>query len=356
MSADDEVIISAGSGIGRILLNRPKALNVINHAMVTAIADALAVWETDPGIQVAWIEGVGEKAFCAGGDVVAASRAVREQSDLCCDFFRAEYRLNRAIHLFPKPYIAFLDGIAMGGGVGLSVHGKHRIATEKTLFAMPETGIGLFPDVGGSYFLSRCPGRVGVYLGLTGARLKAADLIAIGLADICVAGTSRAGILAALENALADGGDVDGAVDRVLESFAVEAGPAAIDGQRAEIDALFAGDDLEAIAGRLEGAGSAFAAAALGHLAGKSPTLLKVTLEQLRRGAALDFDGCMTMEYRMVRHALRPGGDFHEGVRALLIDKDKLPKWNPARLKDVTEAAVAAFFEVPPEGDLSFAA
>lgn len=356
MSADDEVVIAVENGIGRILLNRPKSLNAINDGMVNTVAAALSDWKDDDAVRAVWIEGAGEKAFCAGGDVVAVSRAGKEQSDLSRTFFQDEYRLNRAIHLFPKPYIAFLDGIVMGGGVGLSVHGRPRIVTERTLFAMPETGIGLFPDVGGSYFLSRCPGEVGIYLGLTGARLKAADLIAVGLADAYVDSGARDGLLAALEDALAAGGDAHAAVDGAVKRFSADPGPAGIEAQRAAIDAFFAGGDADAIVARLEADGGDFAQLCLKLLGGKSPALIKASLEQLRRGAGMDFDGCMVMEYRMVRHALRPDGDFHEGVRALLIDKDKNPQWNPPTLAEVDDAAVAAFFDAPPEGDLTFGA
>lgn len=354
MSDEAQVFVSVEKGVGRILLNRPNVMNAINLDMVNTVAAALADWAQNPAVKAVWIEGAGGKAFCAGGDVVAVSKAGQEQTDLCRSFFQEEYRLNRAIHMFEKPYIAFLDGITMGGGVGLSVHGHHRVVTENTLFAMPETGIGLFPDVGGSYFLSRCPGEVGLYLGLTGARLKAADLLSIGLADHMVHAADRDAILTSLQNALASSDDLHGTVDIVLSGFAHHIPDGPILALQDEIDAAFAGNDLDAMIARLEQSESDFAATALKHLAGKSPMLLKATVEQLRRGAGLDFDPCMVMEYRMVRHALQPGSDFHEGVRALLIDKDKNPKWTPATAADVSADAVAKFFEAPPEGDLTF--
>lgn len=352
MTDGDTVILTRRGPIGHILLNRPKALNAITFEMVAGVADALAEWAEDDSVRAVIIEGAGDRAFCAGGDVIAVSHAGQEQSSLCRDFFQAEYRLNRAIHLFDKPYIAFLDGITMGGGVGLSVHGNHRIVTEKTLFAMPETGIGLFPDVGGSHFLSRCPGEIGTYLGLTGARLGPADMLAIGLADSHMPSASRDAYFAALENADWGGGSADEIVSAITQDFATPAGDAAITGIRDELDRLFAGDDLEEIAARLAADPGDVAAKAAALLDGKSPTMLKVSLKQLRLGAMQDFDANMVMEYRIVRRALQPGADFHEGVRALLIDKDKAPKWNPARLSDVEDAAIHSYFEAPPEGDL----
>ena len=354
MEDQGTVDVSVSNGIGRLLLNRPKALNAITQHMVVLVAEALKAWEADPAVHAVLIEGEGERAFCAGGDVVAVSKAGQSQSDLSKTFFQEEYRLNRAIELFEKPYIAFLDGIVMGGGVGLSVHGDHRIVTERTLFAMPETGIGLFPDVGGSHFLSRCPGETGVYLGLTGARLKAADLVALGLADAYMDSASRDAFVADLEAVDWASGEAHALVAAVTAKHAAEAGEPPLAPHRDQIDALFAGNDFMAIKARLEADGSDFAEQALKWLAGKSPTLLHVTLEQLRRGKVQDFDANMTMEYRMVRRSLQPGSDFHEGVRALLIDKDKSPKWNPIDPADVTADVVAEFFEAPPEGDLTF--
>lgn len=352
MTDGETVILTRRGPIGHILLNRPKALNAITYEMVMIVSAALKDWADDDSVRAVIIEGAGDRAFCAGGDVIAVSKAGQEQTDLCRDFFQAEYRLNRAIHLFDKPYIAFLDGITMGGGVGLSVHGRHRIVTEKTLFAMPETAIGLFPDVGGSHFLSRCPGEFGVYLGLTGARLGAADMLAIGLADSHMASESRDAFFAALEAADWDGGEADAIVSEVTERFATSAGVSSIDTIRDDIDRLFAGDDMQEIAARLKTDSSEIAAKAAALLDGKSPTMMKVSLKQLRLGAMQDFDANMVMEYRIVRRALQPGADFHEGVRALLIDKDKSPKWNPASLEDVPDAVVHSHFEAPPEGDL----
>lgn len=348
------VDVSISHGLATLLLNRPNALNAITQSMVEQVAKALRAWETDGAVQAVLIEGAGERAFCAGGDVVAVSKAGQAGSDLAKTFFQEEYRLNRAIAMFTKPYIAFLDGIVMGGGVGLSVHGQHRIATERTLFAMPETGIGLFPDVGGSHFLSRCPGESGVYLGLTGARLQAADLIALGLADAHVPSKARDAFVADLQALDWQAADPHALVKAVTAKHATDAGEALLAPDREQMDVLFAGDDYGAILSRLRSDGGAFATKAVKWLSGKSPTMLHVTLEQLRRGRRQSFDENMVMEYRMVRRAMQPGSDFHEGVRALLIDKDKSPKWSPADPTEVRSDRVASFFIAPEEGDLCF--
>lgn len=346
MSLTDEIHVTVKNGLGRIVLDRPAVLNAITFGMVTAIADALDAWESDPSVRAVVIEGVGDKAFCAGGDVLAVSEAGKAQTPLARDFFQAEYRLNRRIALYPKPYIAILDGIVMGGGVGVSIHGAPRITTERTLFAMPETGIGLFPDVGGSQFLSRCPGESGIYLGLTGARLKAPDLLAVGLADFHIPSDLVPEMISALE--------AGARPDEAARALHKDPGPAPILDHMEIIDRAFAFDAVEAIVAALEAEEGDFAAATLKQLSSKSPTMLKVGLEQLRRGRGQDLDANMRMEYRLVRRALMPDGDFHEGVRALLIDKDKSPRWSPPDLASVTDARVASYFEPPEEGDLSF--
>lgn len=346
MSLTDEIHVTVKNGLGRIVLDRPAVLNAITFDMVTAMADALDAWEGDTAVRAVVIEGAGDKAFCAGGDVLAVSAAGKAQSRLARDFFQAEYRLNRRIALYPKPYIAIMDGIVMGGGVGVSVHGAPRISTERTVFAMPETGIGLFPDVGGSQFLSRCPGESGIYLGLTGARLKAPDLLAVGLTDFHIPSDLVPDLIAGVE--------AGAPPDQAARALHKDPGPAPILDHMDLIDRAFAFDTVEAIVAALEAEDGDFAAGALRQLSGKSPTMLKVGLEQLRRGRAQDLDQNMRMEYRLVRRALMPDGDFHEGVRALLIDKDKSPRWSPATLAEVGEERIAAFFEAPEEGDLSF--
>ena len=350
----EDVLLSQRGSVGFIVLNRPKALNSITFDMVTCIQSALTKWEADPGIKAVVIEGAGDRAFCAGGDVIAVSKAGQAQDPLSREFFQAEYRLNRAIHLYSKPYIAFLDGITMGGGVGLSVHGNCRIVTERTVFAMPETGIGLFPDVGGSHFLSRCPGQVGLYLGLTGARLGAADMLSIGLADHYMPASARESFFSALEAVDWSAGSPGDIVRACAAQHVAKAEASALDALRGQIDEIFSDGSMEDILARLRADGGDIAQTILKHLSTKTPTLLKVTLVQLRRGAQQDFDANMQMEYRMVRHALRAGSDFHEGVRALLIDKDKSPHWAPDTVEAVQDADVEAFFQRPLEGDLQF--
>ncbi|MBP7340400.1 enoyl-CoA hydratase/isomerase family protein [Niveispirillum sp.] len=347
----EDVICTVRGAIGHILLNRPKALNALTLGMVEVMAPALEAWGLDPAIKAVVIRGAGDRAFCAGGDVRAVWDAGWERrrgegdGALTAAFFGGEYRLNRQIKRFPKPYVALMDGITMGGGVGLSVHGSHRVVTEKTLLAMPETGIGLFPDVGGTYFLPRVPGKMGLYLGLTGARVHAADLLYTGIGTHHVTSSS----LDTIEAALAEGQDVDA----VLAAHAVPAGEAPLAALRTAIDAAFEADDVEGIVAGLISQGTPWADKVAETILSMSPTSLKVTFEQLRRGAELEFDDCMRLEFRMTQ-AVMDGNDFYEGIRAVLVDKDKSPKWNPAKLADVSAADVARYFAVPPGGDLVF--
>jgi enoyl-CoA hydratase len=331
---------------GFVTLNRPKAHNALTLAMIEEMDARLAAWATDPGIDIVVVRGEGERAFCAGGDVRAIWQAGKDRDPLTRDFFRAEYRLNRRIKVFGKPYVALIDGIAMGGGVGISVHGSHRIATERTLFAMPETLIGLFPDVGASHFLPRLEGKLGLYLGLTGDRLKAADSIYTRIATHYV-DSAR---LPDLEEALmAKGKDVGAA----LAGFTSDPGQAPLVAHRAVIDRCFAGITVEGILTALADDGGEWANATLAVLRAASPTSLKITAEELRRGAKLEFDGAMAMEYRLSQACLARH-DFYEGIRAAVIDKDNAPQWQPAKLADVNAELVAAHFAPPPDGDLTF--
>jgi enoyl-CoA hydratase len=251
------------------------------------------------------------------------------------DFYREEYRLDTLIKRYPKPYVALIDGVVMGGGVGVSVHGSHRIAGDRLTFAMPETGIGLFPDVGGTYFLPRLPGEIGMYLGLTGARLKAADALYCGIVTHYV--PSRR--LADLKAALIAGGDID----ETAAAFAADPGPPLLAERRADIDRHFDKDSVEDILASLDGAGEEWAAKTAAILRGKSPTSLKITFRQLRAGAGLDFEQCMKLEFRIVSRIFR-GVDFFEGTRAVVIDKDHKPKWRPARLDQVSDTDIDAYF------------
>lgn len=344
-----EVLFEERSGLGLITLNRPRALNALNRAMCNLIRPQLLLWAEDPTIKAVVIRGAGEKAFCAGGDVVGLHAAGKAGSEDWEGFFFDEYRMNHAIGTFPKPYIALLDGIFMGGGVGLSVHGSHRVLTEKSLFAMPETGIGLIPDVGGTHALSRLPGESGVFLALTGERLKAADCLMLGIGTHLVASARIEALIAALA---ARDIHCGGCVDAVLQDFALDPGPAPLADYRARIDQHFSKDSVEAIMESLS-MGDDWAQAQRDNLLALSPTSMKLSLKAVREGGFLDLAGCLVQEYRIVCK-IRTGHDFYEGIRALLIDKDRKPRWQPAALADVSAADIARHFEAPASGDLHF--
>jgi len=349
--ADDEIRFARRGDLMVVTLDRPRALNALTLPMCRALDEGLRRWQADPAIGAVLIKGEGDRAFCAGGDIrwlhgVLTSEGV----EVACRFYAVEYPMNARLHHFGKPWIALLDGIVMGGGVGISVHGSHRIVTERTVFAMPETGIGLFPDVGATYMLPRRPGALGLYLGLTGARLGAADCLHAGIGTAHVA----ADRLEALETALAETSlraDPFAAVDAVLEAFGSDPGPAPLADVRQRIDACFQQESLAGVLAALREEASGWGAGPLEELASKSPTSLAVTFRQLREGAKLDFDAAMRLEYRLV-HRFMAGHDFREGVRALLIDKDRRPRWRPDRLEDVSGAMVDGYFAPLPSGDL----
>ncbi|RED53389.1 enoyl-CoA hydratase/isomerase family protein [Aestuariispira insulae] len=348
-----EILFDVKGGVGIVTLNRPKALNALTLGMIRELDPVLRKWSDDDQVHAILIKGAGEKAFCAGGDVRAVWEAGKKGDPLTQDFFREEYILNRRIHQLNKPYIAFLDGITMGGGVGLSVHGSHRIVTETTLFAMPETAIGLFPDVGGSWFLNKCPGESGMYLALTGARLKAADCLATGIAtDILKSGDLEC-LEADLTAADWGAGAAQSIVDSLVERYAGVADAAPIAANFDAIDRCFGRDSVEEILSVLEAEGSDFAAETLKFLSKKSPTSMKLSFQQLRRGRKLGFDDCMIMEYRLSQ-ACMAGHDFYEGIRSVLVDKDHNPTWKPAALTDVADADISKAFEPLGARDLSF--
>ncbi|WP_246225848.1 enoyl-CoA hydratase/isomerase family protein [Chelativorans xinjiangense] len=332
---------------GVIVLDRPAALNALTHSMVKAMVRALAAWQADEKVRVVLIKGEG-RAFCAGGDILdiyEAGRAGRPP----IGFFADEYRLNAAIARFSKPYVALIDGVVMGGGVGVSAHGSHRVMTEKALFAMPEVGIGFFPDVGGSHFLSRLQGHYGMYLALTGERIGQGEAFAAGLATHAVDSAALAG----LADEIAETGDVDAA----LAALAARARDVPREKDAASLDAIarhFSLSTLEECVASLSQAaeeGDGFAAATLKTIAKRSPTSLHVAFRQLRLGAALTMDECMRMEFRIVNRMLA-NGDFYEGIRAAVIDRTKAPEWRPASLDAVDPAAIDAFFAPLPDGEL----
>jgi len=328
-----------------LTLNRPQALNALNRPMALAIHRALFEGAADPDVARIVITGAGDRAFCAGGDVAELARRGREDRDLFEGFFHDEYRMNQAIARLVTPYVAILDGVTMGGGVGLSIHGPYRVATERTLFAMPETGIGLIPDVGGTHALARLPGEIGTWLALTGARLKAADCVYAGIATHFVP-VER---LAVLGDVLANNAED---VGEILATFEAPAGETALEALRDGIDFHFAHDRVEDIVASLnEGDDWAMAQAAL--IARMSPTSCKLTLAGLRMGRGADIEDALVTEYRMVCE-IRRGHDFFEGVRAQLLDKDRNPLWSPATLAAVTDADIDRHLLPPESGDLTF--
>jgi enoyl-CoA hydratase len=328
-------------------LNRPKALNALTLGMIRALDAQLAAWAKDPNIRHVVLKGAGEKSFCAGGDVRAVCDAGMEakkagkQSPLTRDFFFDEYRLNRRLARFPKPIVSLIDGYCMGGGVGLSVHGRYRVASERTVFAMPETAIGLFPDVGGSYFLPRLPGRMGRFLGLTGERLKAADILHLGIATHFVPSENLAQLEAVLANETADS---------ALARFHVDPGPPDLSALASAIERCFAPATIEGILAALDADASAWAAKLASRMRKMSPLSLKVSLRQLDLGETLSIEDGLRMEFRLVQRCMA-GDDFFEGIRALLIDKDHAPKWNPATLDAATDAMVQRYFAPFADGD-----
>ncbi|XP_067994011.1 3-hydroxyisobutyryl-CoA hydrolase, mitochondrial isoform X3 [Melanerpes formicivorus] len=348
-----EVLLEKKGCAGVITLNRPKALNAINISMIRQIYPQIKTWEQDPETCLIIIKGTGEKAFCAGGDVRAIRDAGKVGDRLAQDFFKEEYALNNAVGTCKKPYVALIDGITMGGGVGVSVHGHFRVATEKTLFAMPETAIGLFPDVGGGYFLPRLSGRIGYYLALTGSRLKGRDVLKAGIATHFVDSEK----LPALEKDLTalKSPSTENIAD-LLNSYHEKSKtdqdkPFVLDEHMEKINSLFSGNTMEEIVKKLKQDGSAFANQQLETLNKMSPTSLKLTLRQLREGASMSLQEVLRMEYRLSQACMR-GTDFYEGVRAVLIDRDQAPRWKPAALEEVSDEFVDNCFKPLGNNDL----
>ena len=335
--SEPEVITRIESGVGRITLNRPKAIHALNRGMCEAMIEALLAWRGDEAVRSVLIDHAGERGFCAGGDIRMIAESGAGDASEARAFFKTEYQLNHLMFEYPKPITAIVDGIVMGGGVGISEPADVRIATERTTYAMPETGIGLFPDVGGGWFLSRLPGQTGVWLALTGARLKAADTVALGIHTHFV----ESGAMAPLKDELlANPSDPKAVADRVSG----EAGPAPLDAHRETIDRLFAFDTVEDIFAALEADGSDWALKQLTTLKTKSPQSLKVSLRQIRAGAGLkSFADNMAMEYALGGRVVQTH-DFQEGVRAVIIDKDNAPQWSPADLAGVSDADLDALF------------
>lgn len=331
----DQIISRVTGNLGHITLNRPKALNALTQEMVDEITRLLVAWEGDDTIGAVLIDGAGDRAFCAGGDVILLHDSGKAGDDRASNFWRTEYALNDLIHRYSKPYITLIDGFVMGGGVGLSVHGQHRIAGDNTVFAMPETGIGYFPDVGGTYFLPRLGLDVGQWLGLTGARLKTAEAVSLGVANGYVPSEQHAWLTKALGEADLDGSDA--AVRAVIDRFH-EAGP--LDADLPAALAAFSEKDVPSILRALDGMSGEWAAKQATSIRAKSPLAIAVTFEAIKRGADLDFKTAMAHELDLSLNFLKTQ-DFYEGIRAQLIDKDRNPKWSHNSIDHVTEAQIA---------------
>ena len=334
-----EVLCERRGAAGVITLNRPQALNAITHDMVHDMRRALDGWAVDPAVTRIVVRGAGERAFSAGGDIrhlYELGMAGRQEEALT--FWRDEYELNIVIESYRKPYVSLIDGIVMGGGVGVSLHGSHRVAGDRYAFAMPEVAIGFFPDVGATYALPRLPGRTGTYIALTGERVRAADALALGLATHAVPSTDHPALL----EALIAGEEVE----PTLARFSRQPGEPALARDRALIDACFAAESVEGILDRLDGVGgpgSEFAARTAATIRTKSPTSLKIAYEQMRRGRGLSFEEAMATEFRIVSRVVH-GHDFYEGVRAAIIDKDGAARWRPTSLAGVTPDQVERYF------------
>ena len=340
--AEGDLIARKEGSSGILRLNRPKAINAVTLEMFHDIDKALDVFEADPDIAVILLEGAGERGLCAGGDIRALWESSKAKGDLGKILWRDEYILNARIKKFPKPYVAFMDGIVMGGGVGLSAHASHRVVTEKTKLAMPEVGLGFFPDVGGTWLLSHSPGEIGTYFGLTGQTMNGPDAIHAGFANAVV----PSGKLAALREALTKvrPGVTAAEVKALIAGFATgeTAGPVAA--MQSKIDTWFAYDRMEDIVAALQRDGSELALATLKTLNEKSPRGMVVTLKLLRLARASNsLEECLVREYRAALEVFA-SDDFREGVRAAVIDKDRNPKWSPPRIEDVTPEMVAPYF------------
>jgi enoyl-CoA hydratase len=337
--SEPEILFERRGAAGLVTLNRPKALNAVTHGMVLALRAQLDDWANDPAVTRVVIAGAGERAFSAGGDIRAIyDLGIAGRYDDEMQFWRDEYPLNAAIKSFRKPYVALIDGIVMGGGVGVSVHGSHRVAGDRYQFAMPEVGIGFFPDVGATWFLPRMPGELGTFCALTGERFNGADAVAAGLA------THR--IPSARFPALIEGLSGTVSVDAVLSAFSEPAGEGPIAARRSAIDRLFVGNSVEDILVALTretGADAEWAQKTAATIRTKSPLSLKLALAQVRHGRAYDFETCMRAELRIVSRVIH-GHDFYEGVRAVIVDKDNKPRWQPATLHQVSDAEVERHF------------
>ncbi len=333
-----EVLFERRGPLAVITLNRPRAVNALTAGMVGMILQQLTAWAGDDGVASVLVQGAGERGLCAGGDIVAIYEDIPHGGNRTADFWQAEYRMNSLIARYPKPYVALMDGLVLGGGVGISAHGSVRVVTERTRTGMPETTIGFAPDVGGTFLLARAPGETGTHAALTGAHLDGPDALYLGLADHYVPSARLPRLVASLESE---------SPEAAVERWSEEALPSALAGQREWIDACYAEPDAADIVRRLrtwQGRGAAEAQQAADAIESKSPTSVKVTLESLRRARGLSLDEALAEEYRVGLHFLA-GPDFREGIRAQVVDKDRTPRWQPPTLAEVRPEHVARFFQ-----------
>ncbi|KAB2916052.1 MAG: enoyl-CoA hydratase/isomerase family protein [Hyphomicrobiaceae bacterium] len=344
-SATDEVLIRREGRAGRITMNRPKALNALTYGMVGRIWDALAGWSRDPAVALVVLDGTGDRALCAGGDVRSLYDSRVDGPGYARGFWRDEYRLNAVIGRYPKPYVAIQDGIVMGGGIGLSAHTRHRIVTERSQLAMPETGIGLIPDVGGTWLLAHAPGETGVYLGLTGQTMRAADAIYARFSDTFIPSASLSELLERMVDP--KGGDPSD----IMRALAGMPGASELEQRRGDIDRLFGHASVEAIIDTLAATPGEWAEKTSSILTQKSPKALKLALAAIRgaRGLA-SLEEALNVEYRLTTR-LFEDGEFPEGVRALIVDKDRQPKWAPPRLGEVTDDLISRYLAPLPAGE-----
>ncbi|OKJ16043.1 enoyl-CoA hydratase/isomerase family protein [Kitasatospora sp. CB01950] len=343
LDTPQDVLIERIGRTGRITLNRPRALNSLTLGMLQTVREALDDWVEDDRVTAVLLTGAGERGLCAGGDIRAIHDDARLGGAGDRAFFRVEYRLNELISRYPKPYVAVMDGITMGGGVGLSAHAAIRVVTERSAVAMPETRIGLVPDVGGSRLLALAPGELGTHLALTATAMTAGDALYCGFADHCLPGSALPALLASEDPVAA------------VAALAEAAPASGLAAQREWIDHCYAADTVEEIVERLHAADLPEAKEAAEQLLAHSPTMLKVTLAALRRARALpSLAAGLDQEYRVSCAALTHP-DLVEGIRAQVVDKDRNPRWNPATLAEVTADDVARFFAVPVDGDLGLA-
>jgi enoyl-CoA hydratase/carnithine racemase len=337
----EEMPASSGK-LGVITLNRTQALNALTREMILALYQQLQNWAVQPDISAVIIKSDSEKAFCAGGDIRALYMA-REQFEQQRQFFYDEYRLDYLIGTYPKPYIALMNGIVMGGGAGISVHARYRVACENLIFAMPETAIGLFPDVGASHFLNRAPGYLGRYLALSGARINIADAVYANFVDYYISSNHYSEVIRTLANTAFDADTAEEKISTVLQEFAIVPDVSIFKSQQDFMDGIFCGEQVSTIMDYLSHDDGEWSQAVLSHLNQRSPMSMTITLEALKRAGNKDLAYCVNQDFYMVQTVLC-GHDLYEGIRATVIDKDMQPAWSPASLNEITDDQIKKYF------------